>query len=238
MNVENAVFITREIMQTNDVVNPKLVCDELGIKIISDKKLNNDGYLICANGKRLILINKLIKNEHRKMFIISHEIGHFLMHPAELQCCELITDSSCASINTSLQERQANEYASEILLPSTLVKEHLMKKTITVAEIDEISRKYNVSFTHAAIKAIKNSSSENEILLSYSNGVLKWYQSSNKDIFFEQIPNHCPVNLLDKRRQKVVGYWDDLFYGKVIQEIIKVSSTDYLVLLQGSCWRR
>lgn len=72
--------------QVSNLHSPYCLCRVLGIEIISDKPLHKDGYLVCRDGCKLIFVNSLIHNPHRRKFIVSHEIGHFLLHRDNLYC--------------------------------------------------------------------------------------------------------------------------------------------------------
>lgn len=103
--------------QVSNPHSPYGLCRVLGIEIISDKPMHKDGYLVCRDGCKLIFVNSLIHNPHRRKFIVSHEIGHFLLHRDNLYCCDNILEIGTSSINTSRQEYEANRFASEYLMP-------------------------------------------------------------------------------------------------------------------------
>lgn len=95
--------------------SPYGLCRTLGIEIISDKPMHKDGYLVCRDGCKLIFINSLIHNLHRRKFIVSHELGHFLLHRDSLYCCDNILEIGTSSINTSRQEYEATNLRQNIL---------------------------------------------------------------------------------------------------------------------------
>ena len=97
--------------QVSNPHSPYGLCRVLGIEIISDKPMHKDGYLVCRDGCKLIFVNSLIHNPHRRKFIVSHEIGHFLLHRDNLYCCDNILEIGTSSINTSHQEYEANRFA-------------------------------------------------------------------------------------------------------------------------------
>jgi len=93
------------------------VLKEFGIRVVLDKPLNKDGYLVCAGGQKLIFVSSKITNEHRQSFIAAHEIGHFLLHSGQLYGCSNISETKALIINSCDQESEANAFASELLLP-------------------------------------------------------------------------------------------------------------------------
>jgi Zn-dependent peptidase ImmA (M78 family) len=59
-------------------------------------------------------------SEQRRRFTIAHEIGHFVLHPHRLA-----PERGGASGNTAWQqqEREADQFAAELLMPEDLVRE-------------------------------------------------------------------------------------------------------------------
>ena len=101
--------------QVSNPHSPYGLCRVLGIEIISDKPMHKDGYLVCRDGCKLIFVNSLIHNPHRRKFIVSHEIGHFLLHRDNLYCCDNILEIGTSSINTSRQEYEETDLRQNIL---------------------------------------------------------------------------------------------------------------------------
>lgn len=235
--IEAALGFVYSLIGNRRAINSYSLCDMLGISIIGNNPLDKDGYLICSDGLKLIFVNSAITNIHRKRFVIAHEIGHFLMHTDQMYCCSDIRMNQPSKINSTSQEMQANEFASELLLPTDDLINHLPQGHLSFASIFDIASLYDVSVTMAAIKAVKNSKTENEILLCYENNRFKWYATGNNDVFYSQIPSMCPIEL-DNRTgcSTVYGYWDCLFNGAVSQEIFRPYGKQYLVLLAGSEW--
>ena len=118
--------------------------------MMSDKPLHKDGYLVCCDGRKLIFINSLIQNLHRRKFIVSHEIGHFLLHRDSLYCCDNILEIGTSSINTSRQEYEANKFASEYLMPQDELIPLIPSKSLRFLDISKIANYFDVSMTSAA----------------------------------------------------------------------------------------
>ena len=118
--------------------SPYDLCRVLGIEIISDKPMHKDGYLVCRDGCKLIFINSLIHNLHRRKFIVSHELGHFLLHRDSLYCCDNILEIGTSSINTSRQEYEANKFASEYLMPQEELISLLPSKPLQFSDISNV----------------------------------------------------------------------------------------------------
>lgn len=103
---------------------------------------------------------------------MAHEFGHIIMHWDWLDNQDkgldkdkyeiLFRKSLNKNINSSLKEIQANEFASELLLPHKLLKgiigdvEELKKDPIAFEEIKQrISVAFNVSLSFANVQLLK-----------------------------------------------------------------------------------
>ena len=175
--------------------SPYDLCRTLGIDIISDKPLHKDGYLVCCDGRKLIFINSLIQNLHRRKFIVSHEIGHFLLHRDSLYCCDNILEIGTSSINTSRQEYEANKFASEYLMPQDELIPLIPSKSLRFLDISKIANYFDVSMTSAALRSVKLSKSEDEILICYDGQRLKWFSSADRTLNLDDIPSYCPIDI-------------------------------------------
>lgn len=208
---------------------------ELGVDIILSKPMHKDGYLVCENGCKLIFVSSSVHNAHRRKFIIAHEIGHFLLHRNHLFCCANISEMGSSRINSSRQEQEANDFASEYLLPALQLTQFLPKDVLHFSIISKIADYFDVSMTFAAIKAVQLSNTESEILLCYEGNNLKWFSSCDYSLHRENIPVKCPINLLTTQTiADISGAWDTLYEGSVHQEIFRPVPTQSLILLSGN----
>lgn len=232
-----AISLVRQMACGKEKIDPFFVCKLFGIVVIDTYKLDKEGYFVCKNGYKLIFVSSNVINQHRKEFIVAHELGHYLMHGNQLYGCTNIGLVQNQQINTPMQEKEANEFASELLLPTELLKKQLPLKQLSFDVVIEIANIYDVSVTMTAIKAIQNSKSEDEILLCYEEGILKWFASTNKNIKLAQIPARCPMDLdSNSNYGNVTMFWDDIFVGSVQQEVFRTYGEQYLVLLSGNEW--
>lgn len=227
-----ALAFVNEILNHTEKADPYELCKMFGIEIISDKPIQQDGYLVCCDGMKLIFISSRIANPHRRKFIIAHEIGHFLMHRDGLFCCSNITDYGSAVVNSLAQENEANSFASEFLLPHEELKKMLPCEPVNFSTITEIADRFDVSVTHAAMQAVRSSNAENEVLLCYDGQKLKWYATANTGIRYSRIPKYCPVDIVTSSRiTDISGAWNSMYSGSVHQEIFHTYANQHLVLL-------
>lgn len=234
-NIAQAIEIVAGFSNERFPVDLMLICKELDIRLIDDKPLDKDGYLICRNGKKLIFVNSQINNKHRRNFIIAHELGHFLLHRDQLYSCDAISESTTQFVNNVLQEREANAFASELLIPHDELIKYLPIGAIDFATVYKIAEVFDVSVTHAAMQAVQASNAESEILICYDRQKRKWYTTADKYISSSMVPFQCPVYLPSAEpKMDITGAWNKLYHGAVHQEIFCPYGNQYLVLLSGN----
>lgn len=122
----------KDILSTYNIFSPPIPVIEiaegegLSISSTSMDDLNSNGKIACA---ALILSSKAIlveKNDsiQRKRFSVAHEIGHYLMHHAQLERNPDLGIIYRAPIEreTDPLEQEANFFAAHLLVPTEMLK--------------------------------------------------------------------------------------------------------------------
>ena len=142
----------------NPPINPREIAQSLNIPVIEKEAEDRyDGCLLNYNGEMAIVINSSISYESRKRFTIAHELGHAeIPHHkgSEYKC--LKTDIGF-SIGQRQQEREANEFAVELLMPASFVSEEAKNNEIGLEVVKSIAEKCETSLTSSALRYIKYS---------------------------------------------------------------------------------
>jgi len=134
MNRTEIEIATLELIQEVGIssfpVDLEKIADHLNIQIVYDD-LDDDvsGFLVAErNSKAVAVINKL-HPRNRQRFTIAHEIGHFKLHVQSEDEETIFVDKKYAfhrDANSSLgiydQEKEANAFASNLLMPEHLVE--------------------------------------------------------------------------------------------------------------------
>lgn len=158
--------------------DPYEICYQLGIDVVI-RNLEKDGYLICADGCKLVFVSSRVNNKHRQRFIAAHELGHFLLHDESMFCCSDLSDADVDKLNTFDQEYEANQFASELLLPEDILYKNLPERKISFTDISQIADLFNVSMTMCARKSVSMSKAGSELLLFYNDDRLQWFTAGN-----------------------------------------------------------
>ena len=142
-------------------VDLNAVAKYLKIRILyEDLEDNISGLLVVKNGKHAIGVNQ---NHHpnRQRFTIAHEIGHFVLHhkDGKQRKNDIYVDKKWAYFRATdhgqkidVEERQANQFAAELLMPEELVRQILEKSTFNLTDDFDISKLAN--FLQVSEKAL------------------------------------------------------------------------------------
>ncbi|EIW20754.1 MULTISPECIES: ImmA/IrrE family metallo-endopeptidase [Pelosinus] len=98
---------------------PFQIAREMGVVILFERLKDTLGYFNTYKRIKIIHINQEL-NESEQQFVCAHELGHSILHP-EVNT-PFLRKNTLFSI--SKIEREANEFAVELLLPDTLLYEH------------------------------------------------------------------------------------------------------------------
>lgn len=219
------------------------LCKQIDIEIIDYYKLQVDGYLYRDVNCKLIFVDKKIKNDGKKRFVIAHELGHYFLHSKELmQICSEVSEIFNRQKSISLHEKEANQFSAELLAPTNLVSKELPNRALNFKIIQQLAEKFDVSITSMAIKCVKNSKTEGETLFCLKNNSIYWCVNSDDEIDYRLIPSSAPYGSLayeiveginDGAKKRVnSGVWR-LYRGEVVEEVFMISTDTYLILLNG-----
>ena len=93
--------------------------------LIEEELTNCDGKIIPGKNKVIIKVRSSIQFEQRKRFVIAHEIGHLILHRNIQLHDDIFSNFNIFegmenALKNGKQELEANEFASELLMPQKL----------------------------------------------------------------------------------------------------------------------
>lgn len=145
--VEEAQRVLAEYSITTVPVNVENICQQLGIRIarvnmdeveqIVKKSISGAIQKRPGNTCTILVNERDIRTRAR--FTIAHELGHFFLHMKDNED-QVITSFR---MDRSPQETQANRFATELLMPESLVREEYEKLFIPVS--DSLAKTFDVS---------------------------------------------------------------------------------------------
>lgn len=139
----NAIALPVSLDQA--AVNLNKVANLLNVQILyEDFEDNISGLLVVKNGKHAIGVNKR-HHSNRQRFTIAHEIGHLVLHHNDPKKNDIYIDKKWTYFRATEkgqrvdeQEKEANQFAAELLMPDRLVKQLIEKLGLTFADENDI----------------------------------------------------------------------------------------------------
>lgn len=125
-------------------IKPKDVCDLISADDLlieyTEKPFESAGIcgLSIGNGRKVkVVVNSEIINLGRKNFTGAHEIGHVVLHiqrqiKSEFTCTNYDVGSGKNNSN-SIYEKEANDFASSLLMPKVLIGKTVFRNDLTWA---------------------------------------------------------------------------------------------------------
>lgn len=180
-------------------------------------------------GHAIITVNSETSYLPRKRFSIAHELGHFELKHREIH---YDNEASLDYYKFGNQEAEANEFASELLLPSAQFEKVVRGKAFSPSLIDDVAQKFGTSLSSALFKYVDYGPHPIVAIYSY-NGRVKYYRKSqaftrrlidftnlpvpNNSVTEEWFKDHTVYGPEDIQRVDL-AVWFDLSHRKSIDD--------------------
>lgn len=166
-----------------------------GALLVEGKMHNADGRIIHGKKRSIIKVNSEIPYPGRKRFTIAHELGHFEMHrdyPIHNDSESLDWFSETLhKMKNGYQELEANEFASELLMPAELFKSETRYKKFTPDLLRSLAERFQTSITSVVFKCVELDI--HPICVAFiSNGVVQYWKKSEGFKFWVTDRNKMP----------------------------------------------
>jgi hypothetical protein len=166
--------------------DPRDVAAQLQLDVTELTVQGFDGSLVRAMGTPFgaIIVRDSIREFGRKSFTIAHEIGHFVIpgHDVGGAVCGPSDIGNWADSSREL-EREADEFAAELLLPADIVKPKFRAESPSLKVIQTVANESNVSLSATAWRYCDLVTERCAIVWS-RNGKISWYKPSQEFGFY------------------------------------------------------
>lgn len=196
----------------------KVVFREKDIKYVEQSfETKGDGYSDLKNGQLKVVINSDMAYIPRKRFTIAHELGHiFIGWHDDVTICQ--TDNEYSMHNKlDIQEKEANVFASELLMPTDWVKEEIRQYgpqglDVLIKKLSELA---NTS-TMAVFYALGNAFSSGNVLIVYSDNItygMKFVAEKTMEVHLREIDftESCMEFSKEKLQYRIGPYLVDYY---------------------------
>lgn len=198
---------------------PEDVCHELSSDSFSvsyqEKHLSSKKFCGISLGNETaaeILINSSIENPGRKKFTAAHEIGHVMMHIQTGQQSQFKCTSNDINGSGDIKsfEAEANEFASSLLMPKSLISESIFRNDLSWQVVQSICRDCETSLEAAARRVVRLSTEACALIIhkkgemwtpiksaSFSSYISKTPYPPNLDFTPDAVDTDLPCNMLE-----------------------------------------
>ncbi|MFC7319843.1 ImmA/IrrE family metallo-endopeptidase [Halobacillus campisalis] len=192
----------------------------------------------------IIFVNTNMKSEGRINFSIAHELAHAIIphHSNKSFFCFIddVNEENKVKMDKHL-EKEANSFASNILLPNREFKKVISTLNYNFYNIIDISRRYKTSIVLVAKKWVEESNLEIAMVFS-TNGKVDWAIKSDTFPFgwIDNIPSNSSVHkVMDMHsRDSIIhksnssNWFETPFEKTILEESIIIFENKILTLLQ------
>jgi IrrE N-terminal-like domain len=155
------------------------IASTLGIPVRESPLESCEGMLVRVKGtaRAIIAIRDSIREYGRRLFTIAHELGHLILPGHE--DCGICTTADIESWTKELQarEREANNFAAELLMPRPVVASIIRASDPSLAIIDSLAGHFRTSLTATGYRFAEITSHACAIVWS-QNRAVRWAKKS------------------------------------------------------------
>jgi Zn-dependent peptidase ImmA (M78 family) len=162
---ETAERLLKQHCRDGAAVDVQAIAESYGIEVKLepvDDDLSGFLFREPQSGRTVIGVNAS-HHPNRRTFTIAHELGHFLLHEAETVHLDskssgytLQLRSPASATGENINEREANLFAAEILMPAKFIAKELRKKDLDLLEdesvLKDLAQKFKVSVQALTIR--------------------------------------------------------------------------------------
>lgn len=167
---------------------------------------HEEGRLIRSDKFGIINVSDGAYQSNKWRFVIAHEIGHFLRHRSN-DNFEACTRGDLSNYSGTGRESEANDFASELLMPQFLFEKKCDRNRPCLRDIGELAEEFSTSLTATALRFVLFAPEPCAVVHS-TKGLIDWLDWS---------PN---FRVAIRKRTRLDGrtYAGDLFAGQAVDD--------------------
>lgn len=151
---------------------------ERGVLVIPSRMDGCEARLVRKGRNGIIRVNNTIPERGRQRFGVAHDLGHWEMHDSsQWFVCKA---ADLRDYERSPTEAEANTFASELLMPTHLVRPRCQRVSPSLQAIKSIAEDFDVSLTSAAIRFVRESEHECVLVASKNRQVHWWVRKRER----------------------------------------------------------
>lgn len=193
--MNNAALRAKDLLDALGYTTPKdMSMEEIGWAcdlIVTRKEMDgSEGRILMNKDSGIITINSTIGYQPKINYIVAHEIGHARLH----RNIAFFSDSDKTLAEwyaNGNQEKEANDFACELLMPTYLFKDRVKRKKLDLNLIERTADYFGASKT-ATFLRYRDLGDYPVMVIFIENGLIKW-KSPSEDFPFKWLTYGIPV---------------------------------------------
>ena len=172
-----AISLIEQLKIDSLPIDPFSIAESLNISVVETNAKGYEGLLIKVSENTQIIISNKITNYGRKKFTLAHELGHYSIPSHTKDSFECTADFFSPFKINPLIEDEANQFASELLLPEKFLKPILHTCKPDFESMNELAEDCEASLTATSIKFV-DLTEDCCALIATSNNKIRWFRKS------------------------------------------------------------
>lgn len=163
------------IQKPEEIVLEDIAWD-LGIEITIGSLTGAEAHMVRVGDVGMITVSHQLQDCGAQRFAIAHELGHWQMHRSVSQLF-FCTDSDMKEYRHSGQELEANTFASELLMPRSMIEPRTLAGEPSWRFIRDLSERFSVATIAAAVRYVDLA--KQPVMAVFSDGRnVRWWREN------------------------------------------------------------
>lgn len=199
-----------------------------------EKLVGSQGRILFLGSSSVITINSAIKGSGQKQFVLAHEFGHACLHAGLKPFFNCDEDSFKIWMQKGQQEKDANEFAAELLMPFSIFREAFRESQFSVEVVKRLASLFQTSLSSCAIRIAEVGPFPMAVVYS-ENNVVKWSVASGSFPLShivrgsqtppESVAHQWFLNKADKPKKLKSAVWFGLDFNQHRQKDISMKES-------------
>lgn len=155
-----------------------------------------DGRIVYGKNLSTIFINSDIQYEGRRRFAIAHELGHLEMHKGSPLHEDNVSldwfNNAEKHLKKGVQEYEANQFATEYLMPSDLFYNEAKGKIFNPDLVRHLAERFKTSLTSVAFKYFDTGLHPMAMFHIFNGKIRYWKKSDDLKVWIRDITKLPP----------------------------------------------
>jgi hypothetical protein len=183
MPCARAIDAARALLRDAHIDSPRdldleLLAAHIGVMVLWGPLAREEGHILHADRWAVVRVAEHLRGTPRGRFVTAHEIGHRVLHRDADHFARCTGDDMPTGGARWRVEREANDFAVELLLPAAQVSPRCAHERVTLDDVSRIARDHGTSLTATAMRVTELAACACAVVLSRDGEVERWTKSA------------------------------------------------------------